>query len=295
MLNPQWLVTFKTLVDVGHFTQTAEKLYMTQPGVTQHIKKLEHACGYPLITREGKSFELTERGRQVYAYAIKVAKEEAALLENLKFDNPHSGDCSISCSGAMALFFYPRLLELQRIHPDLCIQIEAAPNHKILNDIQAGDIDIGIVTQQPNTNLFHSEVLGKETLSLILPKCYENKSISIELLNECGLIKHPDVEHCLSMYFEHCGEESLKKADITNLTKSGYVNQLGQILLPVSKGLGFTVLPHSAVESFPDQDSLYITKPKNPVQETLYTVRKKNRDLPKRYQLIEELFSEHLS
>ncbi|MRY60822.1 LysR family transcriptional regulator, partial [Parabacteroides distasonis] len=43
MINPLWLNTFKTLVEVGHFTQTAEKLYMTQPGVSQHIKKLEQA------------------------------------------------------------------------------------------------------------------------------------------------------------------------------------------------------------------------------------------------------------
>jgi DNA-binding transcriptional LysR family regulator len=66
MLNPLWLHTFKTLIEVGHFTQTAEKLYMTQPGVSQHIKKLESACGYALIKREKKSFELTEQGQRVY-------------------------------------------------------------------------------------------------------------------------------------------------------------------------------------------------------------------------------------
>ncbi|MFT6927030.1 MAG: DNA-binding transcriptional LysR family regulator [Psychromonas sp.] len=38
MLKPFWLNTFKTLIEVGHFTQTAEKLNMTQPGVSQHIK-----------------------------------------------------------------------------------------------------------------------------------------------------------------------------------------------------------------------------------------------------------------
>ncbi|MGC7906805.1 helix-turn-helix domain-containing protein [Vibrio anguillarum] len=42
-----WLNTFKTLVDIGHFTKAAELLHMTQPGVSQHINKLEAACGYP--------------------------------------------------------------------------------------------------------------------------------------------------------------------------------------------------------------------------------------------------------
>ncbi|TMN84121.1 LysR family transcriptional regulator, partial [Pseudoalteromonas phenolica] len=41
MINPTWLNTFCTLVEVNHFTQTAERLFMTQSGVSQHIKKLE--------------------------------------------------------------------------------------------------------------------------------------------------------------------------------------------------------------------------------------------------------------
>jgi len=45
MLNQQWLTTFIKLVEVGHFTHTAEQLFMTQPGVRQHIKKYRAASG----------------------------------------------------------------------------------------------------------------------------------------------------------------------------------------------------------------------------------------------------------
>ena len=73
MLNPNWLNTFKTLIDVGHFTKTAEKLFMTQPGVSQHIRKLEGACGHALIRRHKKNFEVTEQGRLVYEYAKQLS------------------------------------------------------------------------------------------------------------------------------------------------------------------------------------------------------------------------------
>ena len=294
MLNPLWLNTFKTLVEVGHFTQTAEKLFMTQPGVSQHIRKLESACGHSLITREKKSFELTEEGRQVYHYAIKVAQDEAELLDNLNFDDPHSGDCSIACSGSMALFFYPLLLDLQQQHPALNIQVEAAPNQKILNDIQAGQVDIGIVTHQPNSSLYDSEEIGEEALCLILPKAFENQYITLEVLRQTGLVRHPDAEHYLSLYFDRCGDDNLKKANISDLPESGYINQVGQILLPVSQGLGFTVLPRSAVKSFSGANTLHIATPIAPVQETLYLVRKKNRQLPNRYLMIESLFRNKL-
>lgn len=295
MLNPLWLNTFTTLVEVGHFTQTAEKLNMTQPGVSQHIKKLESACHHSLIRRENKGFELTEQGRMVYEYALKFAKDQSNLIENLSFDNPYSGQCVLSCSGSLALLIYPRLLSLQQQYPELSIHLEAAPNQKILNDVQSGITNLGIVTHIPNSNFYQSEIVGSETLCLVLPKSYEHKKITSELLFNCGLVDHPDAMHYLSLYFGLCGETELANINLDDLPKSGYINQFNQILLPVAKGLGFTVLPESAVENFPQKDCLYIAKTEKKVQETLYLVQKRNRNLPYRYQTIGKLLHSALS
>jgi len=286
MLNPLWLNTFKTLIDLGHFTRTAEKLHMTQPGVSQQIQKLENACGHSLIKREKKSFELTEQGRQVYEYALKLAEDEANLIETLGFDNPYAGQCKLSCSGSLALQLYPALLSLQQQHPELNVQLEAAPNQKILHDLQSGKIDLGIVTHTPANTLYKSTVIGEETLCLVLPKKYENRELDPERLIECGLIDHPDAKHYLSLYFEHCGDKALIEINSDDLPKSGYINQVNQILLPVAKGLGFTVLPESAVKNFPQRDKLYIAKTAKQVKETLYLVQKRNRSLPSRYQTV---------
>jgi len=286
MLNPLWLNTYKTLIDLGHFTRTAEKLHMTQPGVSQQIQKLENACGHSLIKREKKSFELTEQGRQVYEYALKLAEDEANLIETLGFDNPYAGQCKLSCSGSLALQLYPALLSLQQQHPELSVQLEAAPNQKILHDLQSGKIDLGIVTHTPANTLYKSTVIGEETLCLVLPKNYENRELGPERLIECGLIDHPDAKHYLSLYFEHCGDKALIEINSDDLPKSGYINQVNQILLPVAKGLGFTVLPESAVKNFPQRDKLYIAKTAKQVKETLYLVQKRNRSLPSRYQTV---------
>lgn len=295
MLNLLWLNTFKTLVEVGHFTQTAEKLHMTQPGVSQHIKKLESASGHSLIRRENKGFELTEQGRIVYQYALKIAEEEARLVESLSFDDPYSGQCNLSCSGSLALLLYPQLLSLQQQHPNLSIHLEAAPNQKILNDVQSGSIDLGIVTHIPNASLYQSQIIASEALCLVLPKAYKNKKITAELLFDCGLIDHPDAMHYLSLYFDLCGEKELADINLDELPKSGYINQLNQILLPVAKGVGFTVLPESAVENFSENASLYIAQTAKQVKETLYLVQKRNRSLAHRYQTICRLLQRVLS
>ncbi|MBJ7553700.1 LysR family transcriptional regulator [Marinomonas spartinae] len=63
MLNTHHLETFKTLVETGSFTQTAQRLGLTQPAVSQHIKKLEQGLGATLLVRHGRTTELTAAGK----------------------------------------------------------------------------------------------------------------------------------------------------------------------------------------------------------------------------------------
>ncbi|NLS14403.1 LysR family transcriptional regulator [Vibrio sp. SM6] len=294
MLNTLWLKTFKTLIDLGHFTQTAEKLHMTQPGVSQHLKKLEQACGAVLLKRDKKQFELTEQGRLVYQYANELANRETRLIESLHFDNPDEGHCSIACSGAIALRLYPLLIELQKTRPNLAVHLEAAPSHKVINDVQSGEIDLGIVTYAPNGNVFDVTLIGKEALCLVLPVTYANREITPELLLQCGLIDHPDAKHYLSLYFERCGVKRFAEMDLEKIKVSGYVNQLSQILLPVEQGIGFTVLPQSAILAYPATERLYIANLGRHVSESLYLIAKRNRRLPVRYALIEQVLQTSL-
>ncbi|WP_370196074.1 MULTISPECIES: LysR family transcriptional regulator [Aurantimonas] len=79
MLNAQWLETFTTLCETGHFTRAASRLAMTQPGVSQHLRKLEEQLGERLVTRDGKSFSLTPAGEAVLAVGRARRVEEQAL------------------------------------------------------------------------------------------------------------------------------------------------------------------------------------------------------------------------
>ncbi len=65
MINTLWLRSFCTLVELKHFTRTAERLHMTQSGVSQQIRKLEEQLGVVLLKRQGKTFSLTEAGERL--------------------------------------------------------------------------------------------------------------------------------------------------------------------------------------------------------------------------------------
>ncbi|MEZ8099042.1 LysR family transcriptional regulator [Vibrio bivalvicida] len=293
MINPAWLKTFVTLIDTGHFTKTAEKLFMTQPGVSQHIKKLEQACGYPLIERHNKSFEVTDSGRKVYQYATHMERQESELLRSLNMEDPFSGSVSISCSGSLALLLYPNLLNLQCKYPALIPRLEAAPHQKIVADVLSGMTDIGIVTHIPSDLRFDTERLGNEPLCLMLPKTYTSRPLTQASLKEIGLVQHPDANHYLSIYFAQCGEPELEKVNIDDIPVTGYINQLNQILLPVANGLGFTVLPKSALDTFVENDRISIFEPCNEVVETLYFLTKRYRQRPKRFETIKAEMTKH--
>ena len=147
MINQVWLKTFCTLAEIGHFTQTAEHLFMTQSGVSQHIKKLEQQLDVPLLVRNGKSLLLTEAGNQLYQKRQDILSAFEALESLIKHDEPYEGRVRISSPGSVGLKLYPYLLELQQSHPKLVIDYRFAPNKTIEHDLAERKIDLGLITE----------------------------------------------------------------------------------------------------------------------------------------------------
>lgn len=295
MLNPIWLNTFKTLVDVGHFTQTAERLHMTQPGVSQHVSKLEAACGYPLIKRFNKQFELTVYGRKVYDYAVKHFEDESQLLQNLAHDEPFQGRCTIGCSGTFAWLLYAPLLALKSPYPKLSIALEATSNQRIFEQVQQGTLNIGLVTKKPNPKYFDYRIIGAEILALVLPFNADDTLPIDALLHQLGVVRHPDLAHYFQTYVSQAEDKRLNKVNIDTLFTQSYINQIHQILVPVAQGIGFTVVPKWCVDLFANKDRLHILKTTVEVQEPVYLISKLNSPLAKRYEkiirVIENAFS----
>ena len=166
MINQKWLKTFKVLVETQHFTKTAEKLFMTQPGVSQHILKLEQQLASSLIIRVGKKFELTDQGLKVYRYAKNLEASEKALIDQLQIDSPYIGDCAVAMSGSLCQLIYPELMALQVKYPQLNISVESAPEHKIYQQVKNNEIGFGLVTGKQSGNDFEFRKIGTEQICL---------------------------------------------------------------------------------------------------------------------------------
>ena len=74
------LFTLLKVYETGNYTRAAEKLSLTQPAVSQHIKQIERELGTVVFDRSGGKIRPTPEGKLVIQYAERVV----SLYENLQ-------------------------------------------------------------------------------------------------------------------------------------------------------------------------------------------------------------------
>ncbi|RQW21596.1 LysR family transcriptional regulator [Rhodobacteraceae bacterium CH30] len=268
MINPLWLRSLLAVVATGSFTRAAEQLDLTQAAISQHIRHLENDYGR-LLLRERRKIELTPQGRLLYEYAQEVAAATARLRARLADDDPTHGAISLATPGSIGLALYPCLLDLQARHPGLQISHRFAPSAQIATLLLDGQIEFGLSTRPPDDSRLAASEFVDEALRLVLPAGHPKPDW--DALLRLGMIGHPDGADMASRLFGRCypGQR------VSTLPERGFVNQIGLILEPVARGLGFTVLPQFAVSAFGRPPELYIVEQDPPVVDTLWLVTRR--------------------
>ncbi|WP_444906176.1 LysR family transcriptional regulator [Microbulbifer sp. SSSA008] len=281
MINPVWLRSFCTLAEEGHFTRTADRLHMTQSGVSQHIRKLEEHLGVALLVRQGKHFTLTDAGDRLYREGQGIIQKLSSLGQIVGEDPPHHGDVRVMCPGSVGLKLYPKLLSLQKIHQGLSMSCRFAPNLDVEKAIAENGADIGLMTSPPQAEELDSRPIASERLLLVTPA--EVKTPDWEKLLALGYIGHPDGIHHASLLL---GANFPQFRSLEAFQQKGFSNQISLIQEPVSMGLGFTVLPAYAVSAFRKPKLIKAHSLENPVSETLYLALRRTQLVPARVRFI---------
>ena len=281
MINPVWLRTFCTLVEVGHFTRTAEQLNMTQSGVSQHVRKLEEQLGKPLLLRQGKGFSLTDAGERLYREGREVIDTLSELGNRLHEDPPCEGAVRLASPGSVGLKLYRHLLQLQLQHPALTIDYRFAPNKDVETMIAEHQVDAGFMSSPSTLEDVSCEVIAEEELLLVTPE--DLREPDWDRLLALGFIDHPDGAHHASLLL---GPNYPEFRHSRQFKRAGFSNQITLILEPVSLGLGFTVLPRHAVEASPRAGQVALHRLPNKVSEILYLGYHTRHSLPARVRTV---------
>lgn len=156
-MNLLSLYYFVELARELHMTNAAQKLYISQQNLSQHIHRLEQHYGVTLFYRKPK-LSLTYAGEQLYRTAVKILAEESDLVNQLSsISTEKKGSLKVGIPAYRGQICLPQILPLfYNQWPNVSIQLFHDPSEKMESMLCDGELDlfIGIMYQDdPRLNV----------------------------------------------------------------------------------------------------------------------------------------------
>ena len=175
-----------------HMTKASEELHISQPAISQSIKKLEDQLGGTLFLRSNKGMELTEEGKMFYDY-VKGALELINNAENefTSFKDLSKGEIKIGCSTTLTkLVLLDALKKFHFDYPNINVDITNDLTSTLINDLKLGKLDFVIFNESniKETNLDLKKVKELKQGFIYNPSFYKDETNNFEDLNNYPLI-----------------------------------------------------------------------------------------------------------
>jgi DNA-binding transcriptional LysR family regulator len=142
------LATFVYVAKLKSFSRAGQKVFRSQSAVSAQIRQLEQAYRAKLLDRSAKSVELTPAGEVLFDFAERLLRlRDESIQVVADRGNVVQGPVLFGANEATCLYLLPDIFaEFQRRFPLVHISIYRNFSHKILQRIEDGSIDVGIVT-----------------------------------------------------------------------------------------------------------------------------------------------------
>lgn len=183
---------FYTVAKYNHMTKASEELHISQPAISQSIKKLEDQLGGTLFLRSNKGMELTEEGKMFYEY-VKGALELINNAENefTSFKDLSKGEIKIGCSTALTKLVLMNVLkDFHHDYPNININITNDLTSNLINDLKLGKLDFVIFNESniKETNLNLEKIKELKQGFIYNPEFFDDSINTFEDLNKLPLI-----------------------------------------------------------------------------------------------------------
>ena len=147
MLSLHKLEIFNTVAMEGSFSAAAERLLLTQPAVSQHIRDLESSLGTGLFVRSNRGVRLTPAGETLLDYTrciLRMLAEAESAVTNL--NQMTGGQLAVGATPGAGVYLLPEWIgSFQRRFPGLTVSLKTDTTHAIAAEILSGRLDLGLV------------------------------------------------------------------------------------------------------------------------------------------------------
>lgn len=163
---------FITIVEKGSFSAAAEKLFISQPALSQQIKKLEKEIGVKLFDRSKHNAELTDAGRLFLEKGKQILEiydrfiQQACSMEQYFNETVHFG-----ISPFYSRHYLPKLLStLIKDYPSLHFEVMEDYSSVIEGALLDGKLDFCMVPLNPKNPAINYVPVYTESIMLAVPK-----------------------------------------------------------------------------------------------------------------------------
>ena len=242
-----------------HMTKASEELHISQPAISQSIKKLEEQLGGTLFLRSNKGMELTEEGKMFYEY-VKGALELINNAENefTSFKNLDKGEIKIGCSTTLTkLVLLDALKRFHPNYPNININITNDLTSNLINDLKLGKLDFVIFNESTikESNLNLQKIKELKQGFVYNPLFYKDEVKSFEDLNNYPLILQKEESNSRKLLDYIALNNNVKLIPKMEVVSQELITEFTNIGL----GIGFVIID-LAKRNFNDLEELKLNK-----------------------------------
>ncbi|MBB6446407.1 LysR family transcriptional regulator [Bacillus benzoevorans] len=238
------LTYFLEVAKQKSMTKAAEVLHVSQPALSKMVKGLEEELGMTLITRTNKSSEVTDVGKIVMEYAVKMnalLNEMNVTLSDLT--NLQHGSLQIGIPPIAGSLYFPKVIaEFHKAFPKIKINITEYTAPKLTKKVLEGEIELGIAVLPMDEEGFQLYPMVSEEMKLLV---HYKHTLSLksavhfkELEDEEFIFYHEDFA-LHDIIWKQCMNEGFTPNILIKSSQWDFMAEM------VAANLGVTILPES--------------------------------------------------
>ena len=272
------LILFHKIASEKSISKVAEECHLSQPALSQQMRKLEEELGLRLLDRSNRGIELTVSGKVVYKYFQQIIEVYENMQEEIKSLNYYSGTIRIFASYVVGQYALPcSIHKMSEKFPKYNFTLTTMSSNDVLRKISDEKGSIGfIVSSTNNPDLICRHIYTDKGYLVCSEKFYKENSITFDKLKSYPMITL--IDHFSS---QRILNQTLKKAghDINDFNILMNLDSTESVKASVIANLGFAFLPYMSIKKEIYLKQLKIVEiPDFQVNYDLHMIYKKKED-----------------
>ena len=246
MIDPK-LVTLLTVNELNSFTKAAQKLSLTQPAASQHVRQLEKELGVTIFVRGEGNLKLTSEGEIVLKYAKRIVSLYQNLQQSLKDERRHARKITVGITHTSESNIMVEVLaKYSSFSEGTRITIISDAINNLYMKLKTYEIDLAIVEGRITDPNFNSVMLDTDSLILAVSNKNPLSKKSMVTLNELKkenlILRLPD-SGTRNLFISHLESNNVSLDEFNVILE---VDNVATIKDLVRRDFGVSILARSA-------------------------------------------------